>query len=937
MPSQRESIEILLKVQADTEALRRTIELQREQARAQREVTDNARRQAAEQKAASEIAVAAELRRRETALEAVEFERERLRAGTGTGGGLAREGAIARDNALLERQRQIVGEIIALRLRAVEGGDELARANALREAQRLQQQLARETVRTAEEQRRAVLGEIEARRASQREVLRQYDERQKAAARANATEREGILSFRNLATTTAALTGVSLSIVGVASAVRSLITGGFNLAEQFKNTADRLGTTTEAVRVLDFAFRRGGQSIAEVERLAFSLNRRLDEARGGNENAAKSFFALGLSLEQLANLSTEQRLVAIGRALIENEGNVGALEAATEILGQKSQRTFENLQNLGRVGFEEFTNIADRLGQLPDEGLDQRLEQAKQRWSDFWRSLTVTTSGGIAAMNGLFTSLGDVIDIAFGSQDEALRSRINQLERRLAGLREALPRVQADGSETAQRFAAIYQARIDELQAEVDGLRGLQESQQQDARAGGGSGPASLVAAYRQVREAARERQIAEERANLWLRENAEKVREQNEALRRALLSDEARLAVLQEQRAAVKERAARDLAAAQSAAEQEQVRLQSENERLRITQDIARLEETIAAAKQRQAEEQRRAIDALRREAAQQEREDAAAARRALDAQIQARETQIGAIEFERDQLNQRTDLPETQKQERLNALLERQIELLAEVYNLRATLLPAATEEERAGLEAQLQALDQRVATLLGGANAPGSGDFLKQIELAETLKSGIEGVADALANALVAGESLREGLSNAFRQIAGEIAAAALRALVFRSIMSAAPAFGEFLGLPALGFARGGYTGAGAKHEVAGVVHRGEYVVPKDAVDRTGPAAWASMVAHVRGYEEGGLVAPAPSALETMRFSDPSVRTFSSHVAGESRRAPGERDRPLQVVMHFASGLQKSELAALLPELENRAVAAVNDAARRNQFSG
>jgi TP901 family phage tail tape measure protein len=34
---------------------------------------------------------------------------------------------------------------------------------------------------------------------------------------------------------------------------------------------------------------------------------------------------------------------------------------------------------------------------------------------------------------------------------------------------------------------------------------------------------------------------------------------------------------------------------------------------------------------------------------------------------------------------------------------------------------------------------------------------------------------------------------------------------------------------------GFSSGGYTGAGSKDEVAGVVHRGEYVVPKDQVDQ------------------------------------------------------------------------------------------------------
>jgi lambda family phage tail tape measure protein len=36
---------------------------------------------------------------------------------------------------------------------------------------------------------------------------------------------------------------------------------------------------------------------------------------------------------------------------------------------------------------------------------------------------------------------------------------------------------------------------------------------------------------------------------------------------------------------------------------------------------------------------------------------------------------------------------------------------------------------------------------------------------------------------------------------------------------------------------GFAEGGYTGDGGKHETAGVVHRGEFVFSAAAVDRIG----------------------------------------------------------------------------------------------------
>ena len=48
---------------------------------------------------------------------------------------------------------------------------------------------------------------------------------------------------------------------------------------------------------------------------------------------------------------------------------------------------------------------------------------------------------------------------------------------------------------------------------------------------------------------------------------------------------------------------------------------------------------------------------------------------------------------------------------------------------------------------------------------------------------------------------------------------------------------------------GFAEGGYTGFGGKYEPAGIVHRGEFVVPADVVARQGPAYFDNLVGRLR----------------------------------------------------------------------------------------
>lgn len=53
---------------------------------------------------------------------------------------------------------------------------------------------------------------------------------------------------------------------------------------------------------------------------------------------------------------------------------------------------------------------------------------------------------------------------------------------------------------------------------------------------------------------------------------------------------------------------------------------------------------------------------------------------------------------------------------------------------------------------------------------------------------------------------------------------------------------------------GKSSGGYTGDGGKYDQAGVVHRGEFVMTKEATQRIGVG---NLYAMMRGYAEGGLV--------------------------------------------------------------------------------
>jgi lambda family phage tail tape measure protein len=87
-----------------------------------------------------------------------------------------------------------------------------------------------------------------------------------------------------------------------------------------------------------------------------------------------------------------------------------------------------------------------------------------------------------------------------------------------------------------------------------------------------------------------------------------------------------------------------------------------------------------------------------------------------------------------------------------------------------------------------------------------------------------------------------------------IIGDIGQMISKMLMFEAIKAGSKALGVESWF---GFADGGYTGPGGKHDVAGIVHAGEWVVPQEVVNRPGMLPFLNQLTYGRGYADGGLV--------------------------------------------------------------------------------
>lgn len=158
------------------------------------------------------------------------------------------------------------------------------------------------------------------------------------------------------------------------------------------------------------------------------------------------------------------------------------------------------------------------------------------------------------------------------------------------------------------------------------------------------------------------------------------------------------------------------------------------------------------------------------------------------------------------------------------------------------------AEAKRVEAGAEMQVQVERQKVA-IIGGLTAS-----LANLAQQDTEAHKVLATASALINTyLAATAALASG--SEINPVFGILSAAAAIANGLNSVAR----------INGIEFAEGGYTGPGGKYEPAGIVHKGEYVVPQRV--NYSPEAKPHLAAlenmRLRGYADGGLVTSSVSA--------------------------------------------------------------------------
>lgn len=226
--------------------------------------------------------------------------------------------------------------------------------------------------------------------------------------------------------------------------------------------------------------------------------------------------------------------------------------------------------------------------------------------------------------------------------------------------------------------------------------------------------------------------------------------------------------------------------------------------------------------------------------------------------------------------------------------------------------------SQENIAKLDEEITKLKERRAIIQAesekrrGNPIAGIKDGINQIQdsfgdmaanMSQVTQNAFNGMADALTDFVMTGKADFRSLA---QSILRDLSSMIIKMMIFNTLKSAAGFFG-FSDGGYVGFASGGYTGDGGKYTPAGVVHRGEYVITKEATSRLG-IGFLNHLNYGRGYANGGSVGSIPSTgYKPMTGGSISVKVINNgepvNASVEQRQRNGETEITVELIRQIA----------------------------------
>ena len=188
---------------------------------------------------------------------------------------------------------------------------------------------------------------------------------------------------KSLKGVTSAIFSMRTALVGVAGVAGFgyLVKSSLNATDSLKKTADKIGTTTEALSALRYAAERTGVQTNTLDMAMQRFTRRTAEAAKGTGEAKGAIKELGLDANKLQRLSLDQQMVSLAGAFGNVTSKSDRLRIAFKLFDSEGAALVNTLA-LGEAGLEEMFGRAKTLGLVMSSQAAAGVEKANDSFND---------------------------------------------------------------------------------------------------------------------------------------------------------------------------------------------------------------------------------------------------------------------------------------------------------------------------------------------------------------------------------------------------------------------------------------------------------------------------------------------------------------------------------------------------------------------------
>jgi hypothetical protein len=265
------------------------------------------------------------------------------------------------------------------------------------------------------------------------------------------------------------------TIAGIAELTKSTLEFG----DQLEKSAIKTGTSAQAISELAFAARQVNIDLPELTSSFEKMEKVISTAGTGNRSAIDAFNALGISFEQIRQLSPDQQFEEIANQISKLADPTDKARAAMAIFGRAGAELLPLFEQ-GAAGIEQARQKAVDFGASLDADALKRLADASTAVKDLGQSfqaLATTLAAKVApTLKSVFDSLTSTVT---GDQGAFLERRLTTLH----ALFDALASVQPEA--TGVVAGNFLQGQILQAESQIQGLK--LAKQIKDSLASGGA------------------------------------------------------------------------------------------------------------------------------------------------------------------------------------------------------------------------------------------------------------------------------------------------------------------------------------------------------------------------------------------------------------------------------------------------------------------